>query len=226
MAMTTLDFTGGGGRPITADLVTRSETISHGVVMLPGVGYTCAMPAFYYVESMALNCGAAVLSVDAVYRGDERFRAWPLAEDQRTWQRDDVRAAIHAMLDAHDLSEVTVVAKSLTTIGLAGVNWSAFVGPGRTLRLVWLTPLLRDPGVVATLTTTEVPSLVSIGTTDHVYDEGAIARLRDRPNVTLDIIDGADHSYGHGPDIDQSLASVGQVVRSVRRFAFGAGFGR
>jgi hypothetical protein len=219
VAMRRIELAGGGGRTLRAELVTPSPSPTRGVVMLPGRGYTCAMPAFYYIEEMALRSGAAVLSVDADYRDDDRFDGWPVSPEARGWLRDDARAAVTALLEAYPVRELLVVAKSLTTVGLAGVDWSRHASE-RTVRLAWLTPLLRDPGVMATLTGSDIPSLVSIGTADSAWDDDAIARLRRQSNVTLDVIDGADHSYGHRGDIDRSLASVGRVVQSVRGFAF------
>lgn len=219
MARRTLDITGGGGRAIANELTTWEDVPRHGVVMLPGRGYTCDMPAFYYLEEMALDLGAAVLRLAPDYSRDERFSDWPLDQQQRDWLRDDVRAGVTAMLDAHDVPRLTVVAKSLTTLGLADVNWAGIAG-GRTVRLVWLTPLLRDAEVVDQLATTDAPSLIAIGTADHHFEQGVIDSLRLRTATSVELIEGADHSFDQRGDIDRSLANIGQVVRSVRGFAF------
>lgn len=76
--MRTLDILGGGERSIPNELTTREDAPRHGVVMLPGVGYTCVMPAFYYLEEMAVDQGSAVLSLAPGYGQDERFAAYPL----------------------------------------------------------------------------------------------------------------------------------------------------
>ena len=221
MALRTLNIDGGGGRRIRADLASGEGSMAHGVVMLPGLGYTCVMPAFYYLEEMALDLGAAVLGLAPDYRQDERFAAFPLDRQQRQWLRDDVRAGVAAMLEAHDVPRLTVVTKSLTTLGLAEVDWADLVGADRTVRLVWLTPLLRDAAVVERLETIDRASLIVIGTADHHYDQGVIDRLSARPAVSLAIVKGADHSFDQAGDIDRSLANIGQVVAAVRAFAFG-----
>ncbi len=218
--MRTLDIVAGGERSIPSELTTREDAPRHGVVMLPGVGYTCAMPAFYYLEEMALDQGSAVLSLAPGYGQDERFAAYPLNHQQREWLAEDIRAGVAAMLGAHDVRNVTVIAKSLTTLGLADVDWTAFAGGDRTVQLVWLTPLLRDAGVVERLAAIDVSSLIVIGTADHHYDQGTIDRLRERSAVTVELIEGADHSFDRRGDTDRSLANVGQVVRAVRSFAF------
>lgn len=218
MARQTLDITGGGGRPIANELTSWEDVPRRGVIMLPGMGYTCDMPACYYLEEMVLDLGAAVLRLAPDYSRDERFSGWPLAQ-QRDWLRDDVRAGIAAMLEAHDVPRLTVVAKSLTTIGLADVDWADLAGSSRSVCLVWLTPLLRDAGVVDRLATTDVPSLIVIGTADHHYDQDVIDRINERPAVSVELVEGADHSFDQRGDIDRSLANVGQVVRSVRAFA-------
>lgn len=220
MARRTLDITGGGGRPIANELTTWEDVPRRGLVMLPGQGYTCDMPAYYYLEEMALGFGAAVLRLAPDYRRDERFSGWPLAPQQRAWLRDDVEAGIAALLAVHDVPRLTVATKSLTTLGLAGVDWTDLAGADRAVRLVWLTPLLRDATVLDRLASTDVPSLIAIGTADHHYDQGVIDRLSARPAVSLAVVEGANHSFDQRGDIDQSLANIGQVVRSVRAFAF------
>ena len=220
MARQTLDMTGGGGRAIANELTTWEDVPRHGLVMLPGQGYTCDMPAFYYLEEMALDLGAAVLRLAPDYSHDQQFRSLPTGQE-RGWLTDDVRAGVTVMLEAHDVPRLTVVAKSLTTLGLATVDWANLAGADRTVRLVWLTPLLRDAEVVERLATIDVSSLIVIGTADHHYDYGVIDRLKVRPAVSVELVEGADHSFDQRGDIDQSLANIGHVVRAVRAFAFG-----
>ncbi len=222
MARRTLDIAGGGGRTIGNELTSWEDDPQHGLVLLPGQGYTCDMPAFYYLEEMALDLGAAVLSLAPHYSQDERFSGWPLDREQRAWLRDDVEAGVAALLAAHDVPRLTVVAKSLTTLGLAGVDWTSLAGADRAVRLVWLTPLLREAEVAEQLSTTVVPSLIVIGTADHHFDQPTIDRLRERRTVSIELVEGADHSFGQRADIDRSLANIGQVVEAVRSFAFPA----
>ena len=222
MARRTLKVTGGGRRSISNELTSWEDHPRHGVVLLPGQGYTCDMPAFYYLEEMALDLGAAVLRMAPAYGEDERFTRWPLDSTQQDWLRDDVTAGIAALLAAHDVPRLTVIAKSLTTLGLAGADWTGLTGAGRTIRLVWLTPLLRDAVVVDRLTTSDVPSLVTIGTADHHFDQAVIDRLSILSHVTVDLIDGADHSFDQRGDIHRSLENIGRVVEGVRAFAFAA----
>lgn len=220
MARRVLDITGGGERAIPNWITTWEDAPLHGVVMLPGLGYTCDMPAFYYLEEMALDLGAAVLRLAPAYNEDERFTRWPLDDQQRDWLRDDIDASLTALLAVHDVPRLTIIAKSLTTIGLAAADWSKLAGPDRTVRLVWLTPVLRDAVVVARLGTTDVPSLVAIGSADHHFDQAVIDRLSTLPHVTFNLIDGADHSFDQRGDIQRSLGNILQVVEGVRAFAF------
>lgn len=169
---------------------------------------------------MAVDLGAAVLRLAPDDSHDERFSGWPLDPKQRDWLRADIVAGIAALLAVHDVPRLTVIAKSLTTLGLAGVDWAHLTGPERTVRLVWLTPLLRDAEVVDRLETTNMLSLIAIGTADHHFDQGVIDRLTALPNVSVSLIDGANHSFDQRGSIDRSLANIGQVVETVRRFAF------
>lgn len=56
-----LRIIGGGDREVANDLLAWSGQPGHGVVLLPGQGYTCDMLAFYYLQETALGRGAAVL---------------------------------------------------------------------------------------------------------------------------------------------------------------------
>ena len=123
MALRTVNISGGGGRRIRAELASRDDAVDHGVVMLPGLGYTCAMPAFYYLDELAIGLGAAVLSLAPDYRQDERFGAFPLGDEQRDWLRDDVESGIAALVAMHDVSRLTVdVAGRPVPVTVLGVD--------------------------------------------------------------------------------------------------------
>lgn len=215
-----LRIIGGGGREIANDLVTWSDQPTHGVILLPGQGYTCDMPAFYYLESAALGRGAAVLRLAPEYGRDQRFASRPDPE-RLAWLREDVPAAVEASRVALRPARLTVIAKSLTTLGLAAVDWTPFT-QDTAIDLVWLTPLRRDPLVAAALREPAARSLVAIGTADHAYDDALLRDLESGGAATVERIEGADHSFDHpgGVDVARSLRNVGRVVAAVDRFAF------
>lgn len=215
-----LRIIGGGDREIANDLLAWSGQPGQGVVLLPGQGYTCDMPAFYYLEETALGRGAAVLRLAPDYSRDQRFASRPDSE-RLAWLREDVLAAVEAMRVAVRPARPTVIAKSLTTLGLAAVDWTPFTQDA-AIDLVWLTPLLRDPLVAAALREPAARSLIAIGTADHAYDDALLSDLETGGAATVERIEGADHSFDHpgGVDVARSLGNVGRVVAAVDRFAF------
>lgn len=214
-----LRIIGGGDREVANDLLAWSGQPGHGVVLLPGQGYTCDMPAFYYLEETALGRGAAVLRLAPDDSRDQRFASRPDSE-RLAWLREDVLAAVEAMRVAVRPARLTVIAKSLTTLGLAAVDWTPFTRDA-AIDLVWLTPLLRVP-LVAALREPAARSLIAIGTADHAYDDALLRDLESGGETTVERIDGADHSFDHpgGVDVARALGNVGRVVAAVDRFAF------
>jgi hypothetical protein len=100
-----------------------------------------------------------------------------------------------------------LVAKSLGT-------FAATLAADRGLPAVWLTPLLVNEGVVASLRRATEPCLLVGGTADQLWD-GALAR-RLSPNVLE--VDGADHGMFLPGALAASAAVLGRVVTAVERF--------
>ncbi len=64
----TLAVEGFGGEPVPNELVRQQSGSSTLAVLLPGRGYTCDMPLFYYSERLLVDRGWDVLRVQYDYR--------------------------------------------------------------------------------------------------------------------------------------------------------------
>ncbi len=119
MATTTvLDIAGHRGLPVPNRFLRPRGAIDHLVVLLPGSGYGCDMPLFYYAENRALEVGADVLRVEYAHNRMPEFRAAPEPE-RGQWLAADADTALGAALAQRPYRGVTLVGKSLGTAAMA-----------------------------------------------------------------------------------------------------------
>lgn len=187
------------------------------VILLPGLNYGLMMPLFYYTAQIMAKRGADVLAVGFSYASDDKF----LKLDQ-----DKVLAAVKA--DGEDIlkhaeklgdyERVTVIGKSLGTLAM---GWSA---PNRkkfkNLRLVWLTPSLKDTGLADQIRKAENPSLIIIGTNDPSFNKQLMESLNRSPHMTVRAVSGVDHAFGHAKGVPESAQAVGVAMKNLRDWLF------
>jgi len=125
--------------------------------------------------------------------------------DATAWTRERAEAALAAVGNP---DEVVLIAKSLTTR-------AAGLAAERSLKAVWLTPLLNDPECVEMLRARTAPALLVGGTADPSW-EGALAR--ELSDDVLELPD-ADHGFGGPGGVSALLANLGSVAESVAVFA-------
>lgn len=180
------------------------------VLVLPGRGYTVRRPVLRYPVRALAQDGWTVRHLE--WTGGSR-------------PTDDVAQEVYGGL-VRELSEAPtpfVLAKSLGSLALPT---AAELGvPG-----CWLTPLLREPDVVAAAMAAAArgtPTLLVGGSADVLWSAAAARAVATRGGVVLDV-DGADHSLEVDGDVDATLAALVNVVAHVRRFArvFSRGDGR
>ncbi len=173
-------------------------------VILPGYGYTAAMPLLYYATSALASAGADVLQVRYNYPG----QGVRVSDDGFTDRlHQDVAVAVAAAHDYRGYSQTVWVGKSLGTLAMSLI----FSGQTDARAAVWLTPMLNVPQVYQGLLKCPVPSLVVIGTADPHYDLEKIAALEQAGHRVLSL-EGADH----GLDVQgDPLASVQHLHESI-----------
>jgi hypothetical protein len=154
-------------------------------IVLPGAALGGA-PSCYYAALTLFEAGWRVVQVWDEFRSGDR----------EEWGAGCAEAALayapHAQL---------IVGKSLTTVntGLAAE---------RSLRAIWLTPLLRARVVVDGLRAKTAPALLVGGTNDESWD-GALARELSGDVLELD---GADHGLA-------KIEHLPLLVDAIRSFA-------
>lgn len=172
-------------------------------VVLPGYGYSCAMPALFFATELLMDCGADVLQVCYEY---EKLGVKISEQGFPARLRTDVCAALQALARERTYAQIIVVGKSLGTWAMS------LLLPHPDVRLaIWLTPLLKLDRVAESLRTCKIPSLCVIGTRDPHYDARIVAKL-ESPVVRFLILPEADHGLSVKGD---ALASVGHLERII-----------
>ena len=213
---TTLDIVGHRGLQVPNRLLRPHAAIDHLVVLLPGYGYTCDMPLFYYAENWALEVGADVLRVEYAYSRMPDYAVAPEPE-QRRWLLTDAESAMGAALAEHPYRGVTLVGKSLGTAAVAHLLADGPAAPA-SRSAAWLTPMLAEATVRDGLLAFAGPSLVVIGTADPHHDPALFADLAARPGTDAVVVDGADHGLDIPGDPVASVQALGRYVAALVRF--------
>ncbi len=210
-----LQISGHSGEPVPNEIVRQDGETDHLAVMLPGFGYTCDMPLFYYAESLMLDAGADVFRVEYAYNRRDGFLDLP-RDKQRAWLLDDASAAFRSALSQRPYDDLIMIGKSLGTLAMGHLLTGEPPPTART-RAVWLTPLLAEDILRAQMIDFDGRSLLVIGATDPHYDRACLDELRAAGHDTM-IIDNADHSLDVPGDIAASVRAVEQVMQALQAF--------
>jgi hypothetical protein len=163
-------------------------------LILPGQGYSGSMPLLWYARLALQARGWSV-----------RVAEW---DDHRIDSRDDLVSAVGTLIDDIAADQRMIVAKSKGCFGLPAALERSIPG-------VWLTPVMKDVGVLECLPRLTPPSVLIGGTADHMWD-GTTARTA---GVEVIEVAGADHSLEVPGDVDQCLAALRTVCGAVDRVA-------
>jgi predicted alpha/beta-hydrolase family hydrolase len=214
-----LDTAGYQGQPVPNELIRPEGETDHLAILLPGYGYTCDGPLFYYAESLLVHTGANILRVEYAYNKTPGFMQRPEAE-WLAWLAADVTAAYRTALAQRPYRELILIGKSLGTLAIAHLLTmdDRFTGP---VRAIWLTPAFRLAGLTERMRPITDPSLIVIGDADPHYDEAALTTLAETMRPEVLVVPNADHSLEIEGDIITSIAILGHVTQAIARFLGG-----
>jgi hypothetical protein len=162
-------------------------------VILPGVRYFSQAPLLWFAREVVQAHGWSVIEVD------ERA---PAGQEPFAWMRAQAERALEA---AGPAREVLVVGKSLGSVAATMVS-----GPA-----VWLTPLLVQDEIVASLGATTAPTLLVGSPADPTWAGGRVPANRALEVLELD---GLDHSLQVSRDPLASLDVLRDVTARVGAF--------
>lgn len=200
------------GAPVPNQFLRHEGGAEELAIFLPGLGYTCDMPLFYYAQNLLEERGFDLLRVEYDYRGDAAFRAQLVAERYHRLFAD-ATAAYWAARALGSYSRVTLIGKSLGTLAMSHLLTLEELTEVE-MRLVWLTPLLHREIVREQIRRHEARSLVIIGTSDPVY---AVARLDEIEAPTL-AVEGAEHGMDIPGDVPGSIDAMRRVAFALQQF--------
>ncbi|HEU0114794.1 MAG TPA: alpha/beta family hydrolase [Thermomicrobiales bacterium] len=212
---TTLPIAGYRDEPVPNRFIRPRGATDRLAVLLPGFGYNCDMPLFYYTENMLTERGWDILRVDYAYSRNAEFRNSPDAEREH-WLLADVDAAWSAGVAQGTYGEVALIGKSLGTLAM-GHLLTTVIG-SNIAWAVWLTPLLGDARRREQIERSGAPSLFVIGTADPHYDAVMLARMVEATGGEAVVIDGADHGMDIPGDPVASVQGLERIVAALARF--------
>lgn len=178
--------------------------------LISGASYLYDHPYFYYSRMALLARDIDVICIH--YVTEDLFSMSDTESNTCMTRRVD--AVVSEVLATHTYENVQFIAKSLGTIPLAALLAKPSL---QTARFVFLTPVLTE--VAEQIANSSQGGLLVIGTADMFYDEAALETCR-TSQLTIDIMEGANHSLDQGFEVDQSLAVLGHVVRQIEASLF------
>jgi hypothetical protein len=163
------------------------------VVLLPGIRYFSQAPLLWFAREVAQAGGWSVVEVD------ERA---PSDVEPFGWMRGQAQAALELAAGA---DQVVVVGKSL----------GSAAAPLATGPAVWLTPLLDQPAIAASINSATTPTLLVGSRADPTWANGPAPG-----NAALEVLelDGLDHSLQVSRDPLASLDVLRDVTARVDAF--------
>ncbi len=166
-------------------------------VLLPGANYPVEAPLLFWVAEMLVDSGWHVQAV-----------RWSLDDAARSEPYEYTTGAVQqAIADAPETETTLIVAKSFGTLCIPWADKANIPG-------LWLTPILTDEKVRATLDVTSRRDLLIGGSEDDLWDGGR----RDEKASTFIEIAGADHALQIPGDWGASLDVHREVVTHAENF--------
>ncbi|GAA1347520.1 hypothetical protein [Arthrobacter roseus] len=166
-------------------------------VLLPGANYPVEAPLLFWVAEMLVGSGWHVQAV-----------RWTLDDAARSEPYEyTANAAQQAIADAPTTETTLIVAKSFGTLCIPWADEADIPG-------LWLTPILTDEKVRATLAATSRRDVLIGGSRDELWDGGR----RDEKASTFIEIAGADHGLQIPGDWGASMDAHRDVVTHAENF--------
>ena len=211
-----LPILGFGGESIPNQYLLQADAPFDLTIFLPGMGYSCDMPLFYYIQNLQEVAGSDLLRVEYNYGFRPEFRALPFEEQLRRIVFD-AGTAISLARSQRAYQKITIVGKSLGTLAIAHLLEANLLDDSFS-QILWLTPVLHDETVIRQMKRFRGRSLMAIGTDDPADDAQKVSELCALPGMSAVVVDRADHGFDVDANVIGSIQAVEQAMHAVARF--------
>ncbi|WP_439744412.1 alpha/beta hydrolase [Bacillus pseudomycoides] len=187
---------------------TGSKTICF---MFSGSGYNYDKPLFYYSTMVMLQNKIDIVHIHYSY--DERIMKKTIEEITKI-MIDDITPVILDVLKNGQYTNSIFLGKSLGTIPIANdlMKRDEFLKS----KMILFTPLINFDSIFDSILNSHHQGLLVIGDKDHYYNVNQIDQLS-KSNVTIDIIQNANHSLNVGEfETTNSILAVSRVMEKLQ----------
>jgi pimeloyl-ACP methyl ester carboxylesterase len=213
-SINSLSISGYDSAPVPNTFFKQEVKTEHAAIILPGLGYSAHMPLLFYSRELMLSLRADVLTVEYEYNS-RNF----LALDGRERMKmlfADVQSAYDALLAQRKYKRITFIGKSLGTRAMAHLLTA---GPLSVhVDAVWLTPLLKDAGLIERMEQFKGRSLFISGTADPHYDPDSMKEVKEATRGHMLLVDEGDHGLNIEGDIIRSIKELEKVINCIKSF--------
>ena len=207
------DVQGYRGITVPYNFIRNSGKAKTLAIFFPGAGYKTTSPLFHFTEEVYLNRVYDVLCVDYRYV-DKEYDDFTNEELDRAVKVDVAAVLDKFFLDAQ-YDEYYIVGKSLGTIAMSlEIKKRRF----EKAKLIWLTPLIDQPGVLNAMIDSPHPALCFIGDQDRYYSEENYRKLEANPNLTTKLYPGLNHSLEYGDRPVDSIGMLQDIIADIDKF--------
>ena len=191
----------------------RHRTGAEGLVVgFPGNHYGVDGPLLYYPISMLENLGWDTLTITYGYqsKGEE------FTPNMVPGLLQETQSALEMVLQVADYKRIALLGKSLGAFAVAYL--AAQVEGARPARCVYLTPPLDNTIFLSSLMAAQQESYLAIGSADRYYDPERLAEIRQTKQISVRLIQDADHSLNVAHDFRATLDALATVTEDVLAF--------
>ncbi|MCK4516442.1 MAG: hypothetical protein KAU31_14365 [Spirochaetaceae bacterium] len=203
------DLYGHDSRSIYNRLYTHTEPTSHLTVVIAGFAYTIESPYLFYSKHVPYMHGNDILAIDFEY---SRNRAFLELSDQEkdAWFHTEVSAIANYLQQQKRYRHLSFIGKSLGTTAVFQLLQDEDLRM-RTTSAVWITPGEKRSEIARLMLNDTLRSMVVYGAEDRYAKDAPVTQLRNRPNVDVLVIPGADHALETG-DLKTSIKYLSQYL--------------
>ena len=177
------------------------------MILFPGAGYGSDKPLLHYATMLYLENQFDVVHVNYDY-SQNHFKG-KTAEEIYLALQHDVTQVIEEVLGRNEYKEYHLVGKSIGTIAMASLTEMEKLGQAK---LVWLTPLLKNPAVYHSLRNCRQESLSIMGDQDPNYKGDLHKKIAENRKLQKNLLNHADHSLEVAGNTIQSAELLKNVM--------------